>query len=125
MAQPLKDVTAEGLRGRIAFPDQKSGRGVLVLPAVSGLAGNMNRVLSDLAAAGFTALAWDPFSAYDASIEEPEKARIANNIQQDALVLNEHKQWVSYMQKELGVTRIGTLGFCMGARMSLLLAAQD
>ena len=124
MSQPMKDVVSEGLRARIALPDRKTNRGVLVLPAVSGLAG-VNRALGDLAAAGFTALAWDPFSAYDAGIDENEKGRIANNVQQDAQVLNDHKHWAGYMQKELGLARISTMGFCMGGRMSILLAAQD
>jgi len=126
-AQPLKDITSEGLRGRLAQPSRTTEArvGVLVLPSVSGLAGNMSTVLAQLAEAGFLAVAWDPFWAYDTDIDQKEKARIAENVQQDALVVNEHKHWVGYMQKDLGVARIGALGFCMGGRMSLLLAAQD
>jgi dienelactone hydrolase len=124
-AQPLKDITSEGLRGRLALPDHamKAGIGVLVLPSVSGLAG-MTAVLTQLGEAGLPALAWDPFSTYDAGIDQKEKARIAEQVQQDAVVVNEHKHWVGYMQKELGLARIAALGFCMGGRM-LLLAAQD
>jgi dienelactone hydrolase len=85
----------------------------------------MSTVLTQLGEAGLMALAWDPFSAYDAGIDQKEKARIADNVQQDALVLNEHKHWVGYLQKELGLARIAALGFCRGGRMSLLLAAQD
>ena len=102
----------------------KASAGVLVLPSVSGLPG-VAKVLAQLADAGFLALAWDPYSAYDAGIEQKEKVRIADTVQQDALVLNEHKHWVGYMQEAHRVARVGTLGFCMGGRMSLLLGAQD
>jgi carboxymethylenebutenolidase len=124
--QPFKDIHSEKLRARLAPPDHaETNTGVLVLPPVSGLAGNLSKVLTQLAEAGFFALAWDPYSAHDAGIDEKEKTRIANTVQQDALVVNEHKHWVGYMEKELGLARIGAIGFCMGGRMSLLLAAQD
>jgi carboxymethylenebutenolidase len=123
----LKDITREGLRARLAQPDHamRASVGVFVLPSVSGLAGNTSTVLTQLGEAGLPALAWDPFSAYDAGIDQKEKARIADTVQQDAVVVNEHKHWIGYMQKELGLGRVAALGFCMGGRMSLLLAAQD
>jgi carboxymethylenebutenolidase len=125
-ALAIGDVRSQGLSARVAKPsDSSNGIGVLVLPGVSGVDGTIDRALGSLVQAGFIALAWDPFYAYDAGMDVKEKARIAYTIQQDAEVLKEHRHWVGYMQHELGCARVAALGFCMGGRMSLLLAAQD
>jgi carboxymethylenebutenolidase len=125
-AYPLKDISSEGLPARLARPmETPNGTGVLLLPGVSGLDDTIDAVLAQLSEAGFTAIAWDPFHAYDRGMDVKEKARIAYNVQQDAEVVKEHKHWTGYLQQELGLDRIATLGFCMGGRQSLLLAAQD
>jgi carboxymethylenebutenolidase len=121
----LQDIASEGLKARLALPHGKAHVGVLVLPSVAGLGGHTNTTLTELASAGFLALAWDAFGAYDLGIDQKEKARIAESVQQDAAVVEEHRHWVGYLQKEFQLVRIGTLGFCRGGRMSLLLAAQD
>jgi carboxymethylenebutenolidase len=112
--------------GRLGQPRGiPNGVGVLVLPGVSGIDAVIDRVLTDLAGAGFCAVAWDPFQSYDPAMDLKEKARIAYTVQLDADVLEQHSAWARHIDQALGLRRIAVLGFCMGGRMALLLAAQD
>jgi carboxymethylenebutenolidase len=124
-SQPLQDVTSEGLRARLALAEPPGSAGVLVLPAVSGLAGNIGKLLAGLAGAGLNALAWDPFSAHPADIALADKQKITETEQRDELAQREHSHWVDYLREERGLETVGVLGFCMGGRMSVLLAAAD
>lgn len=124
-SQPLKDVTSDGLRARLALPGQRTGAGVLILPAVSGLAGNTGKVLTELADIGLTALAWDPYSGHPADLALADKQKIAETEMRDERVQREHSHWVDYLREELGCASVAVLGFCMGGRMGVLLAAAD
>lgn len=77
-----------------------------------------------LSAEGFTAVAWDPFSAFDSDLPSPQRVEIARALV-DTEALSEQQQWLSYMQEELDLRAIGVVGFCLGGRQALSLSASD
>jgi carboxymethylenebutenolidase len=120
----IQDVTFGKLRAQLLHPEKKSQAGVLILPSRDGVGGSLDIVLKGIAGAGLTAFAWDPYTAYG-TVSDDDKARISQKVQQDAVVELEHRQCLDYMQKELRLERIGTIGFCMGGRMGIVLAGDD
>jgi carboxymethylenebutenolidase len=123
-AQPIKDMTRDGLHARVAVPDGKSRFGVLLIPSAAGLNPFVDKVLAQLADEGFTALAWNPFTAYP-DLPPKERSRISETVLQDTDALREQGRWVDCLAGEMGAESIASIGFCMGGRMSLLLAAGD
>jgi carboxymethylenebutenolidase len=121
----ITNVTYDGLRGRLAEPAQPNGAGVLVMPGWIGLNADTDRCSTRLAEAGFTAIGWDPFSAYPADVSEEVRRRATQGEILDVNARAEHIRWVDYLRDELGLESVGAMGFCMGGRMSMLLGAED
>jgi carboxymethylenebutenolidase len=125
MPLSISDVENNGLRARVVRPEQPSNAGVLVLSAWPGLDQHTDQCCEWLAAEGFTALAWDPFSAYAPDVPMPERRRLTRGVIQDGEARLEQMHWIGYMHQELGVRNVGGIGFCMGGRMGLLLGVAD
>jgi len=125
MAFPISEVESNGLRARVVRPEQPSNAGVLVLSAWPGLDKRVDQCCQWLAAEGFSALAWDPFSAYAPDLAMDERRRLTRGVIQDAEARLEQMRWIGYMHQEMGVHNVGGIGFCMGGRMGLLLGVAD
>lgn len=123
--QTVTDITRSGGRARLAQPLENCHAGVILLPSVVGLNQATDDLLVRLADAGFTALAWDPFFTYAPNLTREEKGRLSASVFDDTVLQREHSGWIDYMQQDLGVAKVGVIGFCMGGRMSLVLAAAD
>jgi carboxymethylenebutenolidase len=121
----IKDIHRKKLHARFAKPWGKCSAGVLLLPSAFGFGPGVDDQLTHLAEAGLAALAWNPYSAYDANLPREERSRISETVLMDADCLKEQSLWIGYMIEKLAMPNIGVLGFCMGGRMALLLAAQD
>ena len=121
----IKDIHRKGLHARYAKPRGKCSAGVLLLPSAFGFGPSVDDQLTRLVKAGLAALAWNPYSAYDPAISADERTRISGTVLMDADCLREQSSWVDYMSSTLDLSSIGLLGFCMGGRMALLLAAED
>lgn len=123
MPHTQKELTVDGLKAYLAEPEQKSNAGVLVLPTIVGVQDHLKSVCGWLNDAGFTALAWDPFSSWDAAAPIPEKATWARTKLDDREAQKEHRRWLDYMYAELGLQKVGVIGFCLGGRQQLSLCA--
>jgi carboxymethylenebutenolidase len=104
-------------------PDGPSKGGVLLLPTNAGTSGINKKHSHLLAEAGLTTLLWDPFSGRGVPPEE-ERSKWSAAVD-DEWAVRGQARWLTYMAEELGVERLGTLGFCMGGRYALLLGAKD
>ena len=121
----LKDIHRNGLHARLAKPWGKRDAGVLLLPSAFGFGPGVDDQLNHLAEAGLVALAWNPYSAYSPDLPREERSRISETVLMDSEALREQSSWLDYMIDKLGLAHVGVLGFYMGGRMALLLAAED
>ena len=116
---------AAGLNVYLASPASGAHAGVLLLPAANGLGPGLRRCADDLASAGLTALAWDPFHGRDVSgLGFPELIPLLGAIE-DADALAEQRRLVDHLLGELGLQRVGVIGWCFGGRLALVLAALE
>lgn len=118
----LENIVRDSTGARLAKAASKAA--ILFIPSAMGINEFVDEKLAELARAGFTALAWDPFHAVP-DLPKDQRSKHTDTVQQDPAVQKEHLRWLDYLQKETGAERIGVLGFCMGGRMALTLAAAD
>ncbi|WP_433163757.1 dienelactone hydrolase family protein [Kribbella sp. CA-247076] len=99
--------------------------GMLLLPMITGVGEQVREWADELAGEGITALVWDPFkgrSTDNASREE--LGTLARKLDDDQ-ALAEQGELLDYLLGELGCNRVGVIGWCLGGRFALLLAARD
>jgi carboxymethylenebutenolidase len=120
-----RDVTFDGLRGRVVQPSDANGAGIVQIPAWQGLNDGTDGYAQALAHEGFTVLSWDPFSAYPADLPSEDRRRITTGEILDVDARREHVHCVDYLTQELGCDGIGSIGYCMGGRMCMLIGAVD
>jgi len=121
----MEALESNGLRARLVRPAKDSRAGVLVLPHWPGIDDGTEQICQRLAGEGLTALAWDPFSAYDPDISLEERRRLTRSVIKDTDARLEQMHWIGYMQQELGLEKVAGIGFCMGGRQGLLLGVTD
>ena len=98
--------------------------GLLLLPTYTGNDRFARDYADRLAELGFATLAWNPYlGTSDALPAEEARERVATL--KDGACLEHLSICAGYLQDELRVPTIGTIGFCFGGRFSLLLAARD
>lgn len=117
----LGPIEHAGLRGHVA----RSGKsGVLLLPTIFGVNGFARDTAEKLAAHGFTSVIWDPYPGEPIPAAPPEGLK-RSAAYSDAKALGEARAWLDAMTGTLGLTRVAYMGFCLGGRYGLLLAAHD
>lgn len=117
--------TAGSQRVHLTRPQEDGGAGMLLLPMVTGINEQVREFAADIAGAGVTALSWDPFdgkSADDTPVEE--LFRLMGELD-DETALAEQQQLLTHMFGELGLSRVGVIGWCLGGRYCLLLGGRD
>jgi carboxymethylenebutenolidase len=95
--------------------------GVLLIPHVYGIDEFIRDFAEQLAARGMTTLAWNPYPhlPWGAPFtERPPRPR-------DEEALAAFAACADCMQQDLGLSTLGTLGFCMGGRWVLMFAARE
>jgi carboxymethylenebutenolidase len=117
------DVALAGLHGYLAQPPEPKAA-VLVLPTVAGLDAFSRNRADVLAAAGFTALVWHPYSG-QAPIANMQAALARAQTITDTQALEEMTGWLDYLHAEHGALTAGVIGFCMGGRYALLLSERE
>ncbi|MEU4196533.1 dienelactone hydrolase family protein [Kribbella sp. NPDC026611] len=99
--------------------------GMLLLPMITGIGEQVRAWADELAGEGITALVWDPFKgrSTDNSTRE-ELGELLTQLDDDA-ALAEQVELLDYLTGELGCSRPGVIGWCLGGRFAFLLAARD
>jgi carboxymethylenebutenolidase len=118
-------ITVDSLGAYLARPADDGGAGMLLLPMVTGIAAPLREFADDIASAGVTALSWDPWhgpSSDDTPVEDLYQLMAKLD---DETVLTEQVRLLDYMFGDLGLRKVGVIGWCLGGRFALLLASRD
>ncbi len=115
----------ENLRAYVARPAGGSAGGMLLLPMITGIDAQVREYAEDIARAGVTALVWDPWHGPSADDTPYERLAEMMGHLDDESALAEMGSLLDYAFDELGVSKIGVIGWCLGGRLALLLAARD
>ncbi|TWD80479.1 carboxymethylenebutenolidase [Kribbella amoyensis] len=119
-------VTVGGLRTYQARPTTgRGGHGMLLLPMITGIGEQLRAWADELAERGITALVWDPFDgrSTDNSSRE-ELSELLRGLDDDE-VLRDQTTLLDHLFGELECGSAGVIGWCLGGRFALLLAARE
>ncbi|GDY33748.1 dienelactone hydrolase family protein [Gandjariella thermophila] len=119
------EITVDTLRGYLAQPREDGGSGMLLLPMVTGIGEQVREFAGDIARAGVTALSWDPFHGRSSDDTPRERLFELMGKLDDETVLAEQRRLLDHMFGELGLRRVGVIGWCLGGRFALLLGGRD
>ena len=115
------EVSNGEINGYLARASEATGAGLLLVPHVTGILAQVRESADALAREGITTLAWDPYPGIDVE----RTARDALPTCEDEPSATSHVRALDYLESEVGIRSVGVLGFCMGGRMALNLAARD
>jgi carboxymethylenebutenolidase len=120
-------ITVAGLNAYLSRPSSVSLGGMLLLPMITGIADQLRDFADDLAAAGVTALSWDPWRGRPGSDDEAQLETLFQWMSEldDETSLTEIGHLLDHLLGELGCQRVGVIGWCMGGRFALLLGGRD
>ena len=117
---------ADEIQAFLARPKAAGKRkAVVVIPGDFGLGDYTRVTVAQLAQQGFVALGLDTFSRASKLTNLQEARRIYFDVMTDALTLQDIQAAIAYLKQQTFVRQggIGTLGFCLGGRYALLIAA--
>jgi carboxymethylenebutenolidase len=119
-------ITVRGLNAYLSRPAGGSTGGMLLVPMITGLSGQLREFADDLAASGVTTLSWDPWHGRPSGDETPypQLAEWMSELDDEAC-LAEFGQLTDHLFGELGCQRVGAIGWCMGGRFVLLFGSRD
>jgi carboxymethylenebutenolidase len=124
MAITGEDIKDGARQAYLARPAGRTDAGVLLLPSVHGADRHAKDYAHRLAEVGLATLIWEPFPGHPPALNrEGRQARLKTL--DDASSLREMTFWLDHLHGALGARRTGTVGFCLGGRYALLLAARD
>jgi carboxymethylenebutenolidase len=116
----------QAIEGFLAEPRRIRPIGtVLVVPGDFGLGDYTRVTTAQLAQAGFRGLAVDLFSRAKSITDLQQARRVYFDVMSDAQTLQDLQAAVDYARKSAKTsrTKLGVLGFCLGGRYALILAA--
>ncbi len=113
------------LSAYLARPDGGSAAGMLLLPMITGIGAQVRAWADELAGRGITALAWDVF--HGASTDNTSREDLGAKLGElhDETALAEQTALLDHLLGDLGCASAGVMGWCLGGRFALLLAARD
>jgi len=119
----MSTITLDGASGHLAEAKKPRG-GVLLLPTIYGLNRFAKDFCASLAERGLTTLAWDPYSGEALPTSRDEALARASELRDgpsfDAMSIS-----IDFLMGELRLDKVATIGFCLGGRYCLLLAARE
>jgi carboxymethylenebutenolidase len=125
-SQPSGSVTeVSGLNAYLARPEGGSRGAMLLLPAAYGFTAGLRQCADDIAAAGVTALAWDPFHGRDVTgLPISEIMPLLGAVTDDDAIA-EQRVLIEHLTGPLGAERVGVIGWCFGGRLAFVLAGSE
>ncbi len=126
----MTDIEAEfveigELRAFLARPLGGSTGGMLLLPMITGINDQVREYAEDIAGTGVTALVWDPWHGHSADDTPREQLVEWMGELQDDAVLVEMNTLLEHAFGELGLSKVGVIGWCLGGRLALILGGGD
>lgn len=118
-------ITVDSLGAYLSRPEDDGGAGMLLLPMVTGINHHVREFADDIARAGVTALSWDPWHGPSADATPTEELYAMMGRLDDETCLTEQSRLLDYLFDDLGLRRVGVIGYCLGGRFALLLAGRD
>jgi carboxymethylenebutenolidase len=119
----MSTVTLDGASGFLARAERRRGA-VLLLPMIYGVNKFVREYAASLATAGLSTLVWDPYPD-----EEPpgslQAALARSETLRDGPSLDAMSICVDYLLGEFKLDTVGIIGFCLGGRYALPLAARE
>ncbi len=99
--------------------------GMLLLPMITGIGQQVRAWADELAGEGITALVWDPFKGRSTDNSSREELSALLREMDDDKALAEQTELLDHLVGELGCSKVGVIGWCLGGRFAFLLAARD
>lgn len=118
-------VTVGDLRGYLARPAGGSAQGMLLLPMITGIGEQVREFADDIARAGVTALSWDPWHGPSSDDTSRQRLTALMHKLDDETCLDEMRRLLDHMFGELGLAKVGVIGWCLGGRFAFLLGGRD
>jgi carboxymethylenebutenolidase len=117
-----EEIAQGRVQGHIAHAARPRG-GVLILPTITAIDAPMKERARILAEAGFTAMVWNPYPGEapppDVNSAYPRAAKL-NDGSLDSMI-----DCVGHLVDKLKLASVAVIGFCLGGRYAVLLAAKD
>jgi carboxymethylenebutenolidase len=117
-----EEINAGRVCGLVAHAAQPRA-GVLVLPTITAVDAPMRDIAGRLAAAGFTAMVWNPYPGEATPADMPSAQARAAKLDDGAV--DGMSDCVSYLLGTLRLPVVAALGFCLGGRYAITLAGRD
>jgi carboxymethylenebutenolidase len=121
MADKLYEI--DGAKLYLARAAKPTGVGLLLIPFVYGLSEHMRWMAESYAASGITTLMWNPYPQVEWGAPITIGTRPPRP--KDEQSLTDLSRCIDAMERDLGLTSIGVIGYCMGGRTLLLLGGRE
>jgi carboxymethylenebutenolidase len=117
-----EELALDRVDGHLTHAERPRG-GVLMLPTITGVDPHMRDRARALAEAGFTSMIWNPYPGEappaDTASAQPRAAKLNDES------LQSMSACVSHLLDKLRLPAVTVVGFCLGGRYAVLLAAKD
>jgi carboxymethylenebutenolidase len=123
MEKAMATVDLDGASGFLVKA-QRQRAGVLLLPTIFGVNPFVREFADYLAAAGLTTMVWDPYPGQGLPTSYEEARKLAGQLR-DGPSLDAMSICIDHLMGELHLDAVGTMGFCLGGRYTLMLAARE